>query len=106
MSARRRNLDSTRQWDSESQRKFWNNWDMRYLEKGTIGPEALRRGQVVLSLLCSLDVKQPRILEIGCGNGWLAESLQLMGPVTGVDVADAAIEVARRRVPGVEFASG
>jgi 2-polyprenyl-3-methyl-5-hydroxy-6-metoxy-1,4-benzoquinol methylase len=79
---------------------------MQYLEESTIGREALRRAQVVLSLLRSLDVQRPRILEIGCGNGWLAENLQSMGPVTGIDLADAAIEAARRRVPGVEFETG
>jgi SAM-dependent methyltransferase len=103
MAARSSKLDSAQQWDSESQRRFWNDWDMQYLQEDTIGAEALRRGEVVLGLLRSLGLQRPRILEIGCGNGWLAEHFQQIGPVTGVDIANVAIAAARRRVPEAEF---
>ena len=99
-------LDSTRQWDSESQRRFWNDWDVQHLQEATLGREALRRGDVVLNLLRSLGLQRPRILEIGCANGWLAEHLQEIGPVTGVDISDLAIEAARRRAPGAAFVAG
>ena len=104
MSPSAHRLDSSVKWDRESQRKFWNAWDTQYLE--TIGEETLRRGNEVLGLISSLNLKRPRILEIGCGNGWLAERLFSLGPVTGVDIADEAIQGACRRVPSGEFHSG
>ena len=51
-------------------------------------------------------IERPRILEIGCGNSWLAERPVSFGTVTGVDLADEAIEDARRRVPSGELHSG
>jgi ubiquinone/menaquinone biosynthesis C-methylase UbiE len=100
------NLDSTKNWDLEAQRRFWNEWDARYLQDATIGTDALRRGEAVLSLLQACSLENPRILELGCGNGWLAEKLVAYGPVTGVDIADKAIEEARRRVPSGTFHVG
>jgi 2-polyprenyl-3-methyl-5-hydroxy-6-metoxy-1,4-benzoquinol methylase len=84
MGLRRPMLDSTCQWDRDSQRGFWTHWDMRYLQEDALGQQARRRGQVVFSLVRSLRLQRPRILEIGCGNGWLAEELQMFGPVPGV----------------------
>jgi SAM-dependent methyltransferase len=99
-------LDSSRQWDSEAQRRFWNEWDIQNLQDTPLGSEALRRGAAILSLLESLRLQWPRILEIGCANGWLAKHLQAIGQVTGVDLSDAAIESARSTVSGAEFHVG
>lgn len=103
VSPRAHRLDSRINWDFASQRKFWNAWDTHYLQN--IDQETRRRGDEVLRLIASLDLKHPRILEIGCGNGWLAERLVSFGPVTGVDIADEAIQEARVRVPSAEFHS-
>jgi len=97
-------LDSSVNWDSDSQRKFWNAWDTQHLQ--TVGEETRRRNDEVLGLISSLNLERPRILEIGCGNGWLAERLLSFGPVSGVDIADAAIQEARRRIPSAEFHIG
>jgi ubiquinone/menaquinone biosynthesis C-methylase UbiE len=105
-SRHRSSLDSTRQWDRDSQRRFWNDWNARHLQENTLGSEARHRGQVVLSLLRSLGLQQPRILEVGCGNGWLAEQLQVIGTVHGIDLSDTSIEAARRRVPQAQFETG
>src|SRR5215469_3255141 len=100
------NLDSVKNWDLEAQRKFWNEWDARYLQDSTIGDQALRRGEAAISLLKSCSLERPHIVEFGCGNGWLAEKLVEFGPVTGVDIAESAIAEARRRVPGGTFYAG
>ena len=100
------NLDSATDWDEQSQREFWNTWDKRYLQDDTLGAQAIRRGQVVFSLLKELPLSNPNLIEIGCGNGWLAENLATVGPITGVDISDQAIEEARKRVPNGTFHSG
>lgn len=100
------NLDSAKEWNLETQRKFWNEWDAKYLQDATIGADALQRGEAALSLLRSCSLQRPQILEFGCGNGWLAEKLAAFGPVTGVDIADQAIAEARRRVPSGTFLAG
>jgi len=100
------NLDSVKNWDLDAQRKFWNEWDMKYLQDSTIGDQALRRGEAAVSLLKGCSLSRPHIVELGCGNGWLAEKLATYGPVTGVDIADEAIAEARRRVPSGMFHAG
>ena len=100
------NLDSVKNWDLEAQRKFWNEWDARYLQDSTIGDQALRRGEAAISLLKSCSLARPHIVEFGCGNGWLAEKLVEFGSVTGVDIAESAIAEARRRVPSGSFYAG
>jgi len=99
-------LDSKTNWDLESQRKFWDDWDTRYLQASSIGNDAIRRGETVLALLQSCRLETPHVLELGCGNGWLAEKLMAFGPVTGVDIADGAIQEARKRVPNATFYAG
>ena len=53
-------------------------------------------------------VENPRILEVGCGNGYYAEVFEtlLQRPFTyvGTDYSAAMIETARTRYPGGEFA--
>lgn len=104
---RPRFLDSTKQWDIEQQRQFWNDWTSRHLQPGTIGDEALRRGKKVLELVQALWLpSQSRILEVGCGNGWFSDWLASIGNVYGIDISDQAIEEAKRRLPYVEFHAG
>jgi 2-polyprenyl-3-methyl-5-hydroxy-6-metoxy-1,4-benzoquinol methylase len=97
-------LESSINWDTDTQRKFWNAWDTQHLN--TISEETRRRADEVLSLISSLNRQRPRILEIGCGNGWLVERLLSFGPVTGVDIADEPIQDARCRIPSAEFYAG
>lgn len=99
-------LQSTVNWDVESQREFWNKWDTQYLQDEAISPEALRRGNTVISLLEKLPPEKRNILEVGCGNGWLSERLAKLGRITGVDIADEAIQEARQRVLSGAFICG
>jgi 2-polyprenyl-3-methyl-5-hydroxy-6-metoxy-1,4-benzoquinol methylase len=48
-----------------------------------------------------------KILDLGCGNGYVSDQLSRMGhSVTGVDVSRDGIEIAARAYPGVEFRLG
>lgn len=102
-----RNLDSKVRWSKDAQRQFWNDWDRKFLASSTIGEQATRRAQAVLTLLGNLRLTQnPRILEIGCGNGWFAKELTYLGAVTAIDIADEAVHEARRLVENVDFIAG
>jgi 2-polyprenyl-6-hydroxyphenyl methylase/3-demethylubiquinone-9 3-methyltransferase len=48
-----------------------------------------------------LTVASPRILDVGCGGGILSEALAKAGAqVTGIDMAQAALDVAKRHAEG------
>jgi len=44
-----------------------------------------------------------RILDLGCGRGWLSHALTRYGEVLGTDVVGAAVERARELFPDLEF---
>ena len=71
-----------------------------------IDPEARARGEKILEILASLPVRQPSILEAGCGTGWLTEKLVSFGPTTAIDLSPGAIEIAKRRGLDAEFIEG
>src|SRR5208283_813990 len=60
-------------------------------------PEVRARGEKIVEVLASLPVRQPSILEAGCGTGWLTEKLVSFGPTTAIDLSPGAIEIAKRR---------
>jgi len=94
-----------------AQARFWNLWNMtflagRSLEQNNLDAESVRRADTVLQWLGALGPASGRILEVGCGTGWLTKRLASYGRVTGIDLADQAIAVARERNPDIEFIAG
>ncbi|MDT5295464.1 MAG: hypothetical protein QOJ76_2344 [Acidobacteriota bacterium] len=45
-----------------------------------------------------------RVLDVGCGSGWLSEYFARLGyDVTGVDISPALVEIARERVAAIRY---
>ena len=53
-----------------------------------------------------VNLRSPRILDLGCGTGWLASILGRFGPTTAVDLSPVAISRAQALYPDVEFIAG
>jgi 2-polyprenyl-3-methyl-5-hydroxy-6-metoxy-1,4-benzoquinol methylase len=87
----------------ERQRVFWNAWNAAARSPEQLNEWALRRAEAILTLVSSLQLKQPRIMDLGCGTGWLTERLSAFGPVTGLDLSDEVLAAARQRAPHIEF---
>ena len=68
--------------------------------RGGIDPDTHRHFCDFANLVKQLELPpQTRILEIGCGSGWLCEYLARFGyNVTGIDISDELIGVAQARV--------
>jgi 2-polyprenyl-3-methyl-5-hydroxy-6-metoxy-1,4-benzoquinol methylase len=92
----------------QEQAAFFDEWNSKYRTQGfeDIEPESKARGTRVLELLQALPLSRPSILEVGCGTGWLAERLCHVGPTTGLDLSERAIELARRRELDATFIAG
>ena len=82
-------------------RDVWSDWIERNIKSGNP-----RHGDTVLRLLKSLNLSDPNILEVGCANGWLCADLACFSKVTGIDLADKAITMARSLYPDVAFICG
>jgi 2-polyprenyl-3-methyl-5-hydroxy-6-metoxy-1,4-benzoquinol methylase len=90
-----------------AQVQHWDTWNSKYRQPETIDDEpSKRRMAEVLASLERLRVHSARLLEIGCGTGWLSELLTRFGTVTAVDLGKEIIETAKARNPEIDFRSG
>lgn len=89
------------------QENFWNDWNRVHRTRG-LDPFMARQLFAALEWVWSLNVPAPRVLEIGCGTGWLGGELSRKSGaiVTGVDLSPLAIEKARATYPDLEFING
>ena len=95
------------QSDKETSRKetnWWDHWNTSY--RSNLPPTSLpsKVGAVVLKEITSLNLTDPKILELGCSTGWLAgeltrENVRYMG----CDLAPKAIALAKRKAPKGRF---
>lgn len=92
----------------EDQVAWWNIWNTKNIsgEFDALDKASQRRGEKVLQWCSSLQLKSPKIFEVGCGTGWLCEKLVKIGDVTGIDLSNEAIDIARKRVPTASFVAG
>lgn len=63
----------------------------------------LTRSVAILDAVCLTKLKEPSILDLGCGAGWLSAILGMFGPTVGVDLSDDAIRSAQIRFPHVKY---
>jgi len=86
----------------EEQRQAWNQWNSQVLHGNA---RALREWAEIETQLKISERHNLRILEVGCGAGWLAERLMKYGAVTATDLSDEVLE-AKRRLPAIDFRKG
>jgi SAM-dependent methyltransferase len=92
----------------QNQAKFYDAWNEKHRMQSYDGieEESKARGKGVLLLLDSLRIKNPRILEVGCGTGWFTEKLIQYGLTTAIDLSPRAIEIAVNRGLDARFIAG
>lgn len=86
-----------------AQRTFWNEHWQHWQARHALNAWAHRRNDAILECLRSLRLGPARILDLGCGPGWFTDTLAQFGDVTGVDLSEEAIAMARARAPHVRF---
>jgi SAM-dependent methyltransferase len=90
------------------QQTFWDEWNSSYRQSGVIDgymsrqiAEARRAAQALVTRGEPL-----RILDVGCGIGWLAATLTEFGEVTGTDLSEKSVSAGRAQYPDVRFVAG
>ena len=63
----------------------------------------LMRAASIFDALVKTGLTGPRILDFGCGSGWLTNILAMFGPTVGVELSPHAVETATRRFPAAKF---
>lgn len=82
------------------QREFY---DERWIHKQYANQLQRERTIEILRGLRFVRTNPPRILELGCGTGWLTGILGRFGPAVGLELSPAAVEKATATLPDVEF---
>jgi 2-polyprenyl-3-methyl-5-hydroxy-6-metoxy-1,4-benzoquinol methylase len=97
----------------ELQRQFWNGWNSTHREVANpenrtvnLSDTSTDQAKTLLGWIKGFGRKDLRILDAGCGAGWLCEMLTDYGSVTGVDLSDEVLSRAQKRLPEVTFIAG
>lgn len=90
--------------DDPSIRTFYDRWYEARSEDKNI--DRLCRMHVIRNFLGALTLEEGHILELGCGQGLLANVLSQYGRVTAVDLSVKAILAAQSAYPHIEFRAG
>jgi len=90
---------------TELQRVFWNEWNASTREI-SLSKVSLEQADIIVSWLEGLGRKDLKIIEIGCGAGWLCSRLTRFGQVTGTDLSDEVLARAAARTPAARFVAG
>jgi len=87
---------------------FYDHWNEknRSGQLSEINKEIRARGLRVLENVREAELQQPKILEVGCGTGWLTELLSDLGSVTAIDLSPRAIEIAKTRGMDADLIAG
>jgi 2-polyprenyl-3-methyl-5-hydroxy-6-metoxy-1,4-benzoquinol methylase len=90
----------------EDQSQFWDwHWEHGE-ERKVLNAWTERRAQMILAIIRSLPIRQPRLLDLGCGFGWFTERLADLGDAYGIDLSPRAIAMARARRPDINYIAG
>jgi 2-polyprenyl-3-methyl-5-hydroxy-6-metoxy-1,4-benzoquinol methylase len=68
-----------------------------------VSPAKELRGRVIRELVEREATKPLRVLELGCGTGWLCNELSRYGECLGVDISPLAIGAAKEAYPKLHF---
>jgi 2-polyprenyl-3-methyl-5-hydroxy-6-metoxy-1,4-benzoquinol methylase len=85
--------------------QIWDKWNSTY-RLGTLDPASQARMRKIAAVMADLKVRDAKILEVGCGTGWLSNKLSEFGKVTACDLGSKIIEIAQEKYPQVDFRSG
>jgi len=85
--------------DSTETKRYY---DQLWRSRKRLHLEEKCRQRAILSFVrkISSDTAPPRIMDLGCGYGWLTKALSKFGDATGVDVS---VDEARKRYLGIKF---
>lgn len=92
--------------DIHAQIEYWDDWNSSYRFTEERSPLNERQLETAIEVSRALGLRNARILEIGCGTGWLLNRLVEFGSVEGIDLSPAAIAWGSREFPAVSLTQG
>jgi 2-polyprenyl-3-methyl-5-hydroxy-6-metoxy-1,4-benzoquinol methylase len=87
------------------QAEYWNDWVERS-KSWEVNQDNARRALHVLRAASRVARPGARLLEVGCGSGWMALELARQFEVTATDLAGEALEPLKQKHPHVHWVGG
>lgn len=85
----------------------WYGEDLAYIHDVGHAEFALSSAPGILEILDRSGIRDSLVVDLGCGSGlWARELVDAGYRVLGIDISEAMIEIASRRVPEAEFRVG
>jgi SAM-dependent methyltransferase len=82
----------------------WYKEDLTYIHDAGFGDFALGSAPGILEILRRNGIRGGLVVDLGCGSGlWARELARARYSTLGIDISEAMIDIARRRVPEAEF---
>jgi len=78
-------------------------YDERWRAAGFPNHLKMARASAIMEAISSRALEVPKIIDLGCGTGWLTNILATFGPTTGVDLSPEAVAHAREAFPRAQF---
>jgi|ERR1700733_2875367 len=85
--------------------QIWDKWNSTY-RQGRLDEPSKVRLRTIDAAMSELKIRDAKIMEVGCGTGWLSAKLSEFGNVTACDIGREIIETAQKNYPQVKFHSG
>ena len=86
----------------------WYREDLAYIHDVGFGDYALQSAPGILEILArNVQSREGLVVDLGCGSGlWAHELTKARYRVLGIDISEAMIAIAQRRVPDADFLVG
>src|ERR1700729_2195001 len=88
---------------SANQSQFWDEWNRNWRFRDDCDAFMARQRDLAVSVARELGLREARILDVGCGTGWLGNALQPFGQVWGTDISARSIAEGSHRYPGLKL---
>ncbi len=86
--------------------EIWDRWNTAWRQGPLTDDPSKVRLRAIGEAMDNLNIRGARIMEVGCGTGWLSNKLSEYGEVTACDLGSKIIETAQKNYPQVKFFSG
>jgi SAM-dependent methyltransferase len=85
---------------------FWDTWNREWRFREDHDAFMQRQRDAAISVVGQRGQRDLRILDVGCGTGWLGNSLVPFGRVWGIDLSPSAIAEGTQRHPAMSLICG
>jgi 2-polyprenyl-3-methyl-5-hydroxy-6-metoxy-1,4-benzoquinol methylase len=90
----------------EEASRFWDTWNRQWRFRDDQDAFMQRQREIAVTVARDRELRGARILDVGCGTGWLGHALLSFGSVWGTDLSPGAIVEGSRRHPDLTLICG